>query len=496
MHRFGIIVPTPLSRDMAEKLLPSYTAAITAAAILLLGIIVLPAPPRQCVVEAAVVSTDASWNDDDLPLVQSWLTSSEVLQAAAANVGSGTWADSPDRIRVTRISSPDEAARLAIEYVDQRRGRALGMAKELATLVVEDYFAAARQANVKLAEQRRAQLRELVRRTAQQERELREKVDNLRQSQFSAALLAAQRPSAHGRHSGAANRSWQPMNPDWLACKRLLDQLVAVRDQLLATLQPEHPQVVALNLQISQKQAALSQIPRRADDASGGEEESSTLPISGPSAQAIPARDLPVSRRQIAQQQYLETESSTDARHLNPAINLAAQLDGLRQQLVIVGRQRINAEQELEAADFSRPSENAWKVEPARIVGQTGGAPSAMAMMLAAALALIGGVISHRLQLHAIAPRILDSVQDLRLHLDLPVLGQVATRKARAATPPRNENTAASSARILRRTAEVVIGAYAIVWLSAIWFDSALLADFFSNPCFALREAAARATGA
>jgi hypothetical protein len=455
-----------------------YAAAVTLTAVLLVGFALWRAPVKGYVAEASL-RADNSAARLELGRVSTWLKSDEVLAAAANAVETNERLSVADLRHDLAIFIPDTLAGKSfdIRLVAHRPATAAAVVNALSQQFTTSYLRQERQ-TARAAELSR--LRGLVQAARMEEDRLRVDVDRLRQEQV-ARVISATRTVADAAVEAEQNQAGRSAAADERPSRlrEQLDTLKLQRNLLLGDRTTEHPQVVALENQITRLENELAR--------------EATAGLAPPDLAGALALNVPP---QVTSEAEIPHQAVDAAAPVDPLINVAAEVENAVHELSQATWARQQAEYRLETALGNATAGTeaiGWTAEPATIIGRLGGTPSPLQMLASMVFAFGAALAIYRTGVRAEKAPPLSSVEDVRQSLDLPLVAELSLASDAALRQPRLDP--ARTVRLATHAAEAVVGAAIVICLISAIADRALALEFAGDPLGALAVVADRLRG-
>jgi|GEM_PF-5072618 len=225
----------------------------------------------------------------------------------------------------------------------------------------------------------------------------------------------------------------EKLNPDWLELQEKVTSAQAKLDQLLTARTAQHPQVIQAQARLSQLLEQLQQTPREPPQL---EEKPVPAPmLRGPELPEAARRPHRLVVRQI---------SSADESAPNATAALARQIQQLSAEWSSATTRRTAAERSYNEAQqqwVRGLNAEGWSASGVWTQAQQGGRVTLHQLLLAAVLAVVGGIGTWRLGQMAGEAGLLCDVFQLQDKLPLPVLGEVPLATTEPQRLPANLGT-------------------------------------------------------
>ena len=265
-------------------------------------------------------------------------------------------------------------------------------------------------------------------------------------------------------------------NPGWLELQQKVATAQARLDQLLAARTAEHPQVIEAQSRLSQLKQQLEQTPREPDQM----QQNASPNLQGPELPESASRQSRVPVRLV---------SSAGESSPSEQAALTKQIQQLTLQWTTATARRTSAERAYNEAQqqwVRGLNAEGWQASAVWTQAQQGGRATPFQLLLAAILAVLGGLATWRLGQLANRCGLLSSVMQLNEALPLPVLGEVPQSMTEPKRLPAHLNT--QVLRLAQFSLAVVLAVmFVCVWATST--DSNLSSQWTSDPLSALGQA-------
>jgi hypothetical protein len=442
-----------------------YQALVVGLAMFLLTLVILHDPFRGYLSEVDL--SGPATEGVDLDEAATWLRRAD-SKVAAIGIPAG------------EISPKNQ---LRVTYVSLHPATAIARLNELAERWLYQYLPEKLQSYRRTA---LSDLRNAVAAARAREDAAREQLESLRQEQMAQVLNAADErliaQAANKPAGGVVNLPPPAIREDQAKAREKLESLRLELSRLLAHSTHEHPQVIAIEAQISALEARLGDKPP--SNAPGSSDGPELVPTpSRHSAQAKPREARPVSHWVSMP---LSSASGGGTANLNAQINSA--LDAVSR----ASRDRQLAEHRLsdrmqELASQSSAAQ--WSAGRAVVITRLGGTPRSSVLALGALLAAVTSALTFRAAHCSVALERIETTSQLTTALKLPLIGAISMNGNRTATwrlitPTRVKAVVYAS--------EAIVAVAVVACLVAIAAEPSLARQVLADPFGALSEVMGR----
>jgi hypothetical protein len=334
-----------------------------------------------------------------------------------------------------------------------------------------------------------------------------ERLERLRQQQISLMLASADRrgkdtaldpfepPAPLPAAAAPPSSTEAPGSVDRSQAVEQLQQLRAELARLAGSFTDQHPQVVALRLQIAALERQVGDMAPAHNRALGEPADGQRSPeLIAPPAIRHETHLLP-NRRAARLVSTAAAQAAEEAPAADQAIDQA--LQAALAELAEASRRRHEVEQQLSdrMQEFSnQPLAADWSARPAMVVTRLGGTPRTATLLFGGLLAGALGIVVFRAAKAAVEPPTINSTGELASVLELPVLadtlalrGTAVRTTFRLLTPKR--------VRAIVRLSELVVAAAVAACLVSVAVEPALSRQVAADPFGTLSEVIGRYRG-